>query len=114
MSKVSVQPSVSKEPASKTTDRRRSAGERESDGIRIHISRRAYVVLYTIVLAPLLVGLGVFVGKHNKSSSATAPTQTQSPASGLQPAVPITRTYLNPGPWGTVEYVPFELTIPEE
>lgn len=115
MSKVSVQPPVPKEPASKSTDRRRATADHESEGIRIHISRRSYAILYTIVLAPLLVGLGVFVGKHNNNTS-TAPTvtQTQLPTSGLQPAVPITRTYLNPGPWGTIEYVPFELTIPEE
>ncbi|MDB6058265.1 MAG: hypothetical protein JWO95_2109, partial [Verrucomicrobiales bacterium] len=113
MSKVSSQPAVSKEPVSKPAERRRPTADRESDGIRIHISRRAYVVLYTIVLAPLLVGVGIFLGQH-KSAKSTSPAQPQAPMSGLQPAVPTTRTYLNPGPWGTVEYVPFELTIPEE
>lgn len=114
MSKVSSPAPVAKEPAPKSAERRRSIPDRESDGIRIHISRRAYIILYTLVLAPALVGLGIFVGQHRRSVTPPSQTQTQLPTTGLQPALPTTRTYLNSGPWGTVEYVPFELTIPEE
>ncbi len=86
--------------------------DRESDGIRIHISRRAYLVIYTLVLAPVLVGLGLFLGEHKFGSHVA--TSSTGLAPGLQPALPAVRTYLNPGPWGTVEFVPFELSIPEE
>src|SRR3954453_22342137 len=113
MSKVSPQAPVPKEPVAKPPERRRATADREHDGIRIHISRRAYIILYTIILAPVLVGVGVFVGGHKWN--ATAKTEAvPAIASGLQPAVPTVRTYLNPGPWGTVEFVPFELTFPEE
>jgi len=114
MSKISSQAAVAKEQGAKPVERRRPTGDRDSEGIRIHISPRAYIILYTVVLAPLLVGLGVFVGQHKKLAVFAPETQTQVPTSGLQPVITTTRTYLNPGPWGTVEFVPFELTIPEE
>src|SRR5689334_4799199 len=100
MSKVSSQTPVPKEPAVKPMERRRPSAEREHDGIRIHISRRAYTIIYTVVLAPLLVALGIYVGQH-KWNAATQPQAQSSVAPGLQPAVPTVRTYLNPGPWGT-------------
>jgi hypothetical protein len=117
MSKVSSQPApITKDPVSKPVERRRTTPERDGEGIKIHISRRAYFVVYTILLAPLLVGIGIFVGRHfvqGRFPAQSAPT-LQTPGPGLQPAIPTTRTYLNPGPWGTVEFVPFELSIPEE
>ncbi|MGZ5567662.1 MAG: hypothetical protein ACXWKG_11650, partial [Limisphaerales bacterium] len=79
MSKVSSPAPVSKEVAPKSAERRRLNPDRESDGIRIHISRRAYIVLYTIVLAPVLVGLGFFVGHHRQSVAAPSQPQTQLP-----------------------------------
>lgn len=114
MSKVSLPAPASKEAPRKHVERTRPTADREPEGIRIHISRRAYILLYALVLAPLLIGVGIFIGRQNKPalSSSTAPAQT--PTSGLQPVTSTTRTYLNPGPWGTVETVPFELTIPEE
>jgi hypothetical protein len=112
MSKISSQPPVSKETAPKPKEHRRPATDRESDGIRIHISRRAYLIIYTLVLAPALIGLGIYFGEHKFGNHPAASATALSP--GLQPAVPAVRTYLNPGPWGTVEYVPFELSIPEE
>src|SRR4051794_10309589 len=104
MSKVSPQATATKEAAPKTVERRRSSSDREHDGIQIQISRRAYVLLYSVIAAPILVGLGVFLGQHNWTFGSKKP-QPQAPTTGLQPAVPTTRTYLNPGPWGTVEYV---------
>lgn len=112
MSKSSPQAPVPKEPAAKPNERRRT-NEREHDGIRIHISRRAYLILYTLVLAPILVGIGIFVGQRHWQTTSKPETQS-TVAPGLQPVATAVRTYLNPGPWGTVEYVPFELSIPEE
>jgi hypothetical protein len=111
MSKVSPQAAPVKEPA-KPTERRRPSADRESDGIRIHISPRAYLAFYTLIAAPILVAIGVFVGQHKWTNNSTA--ASQKPTSGLQPVVRTEHTFLNPGPWGTVECVPFELTIPEE
>jgi len=113
MSKVSSQPPVSKEPAPKPVERKRPVQtERDADGIRIHIPRRAYIILYSVLAVPALIALGIFIGRAH--STRETKSQPESLASGLQPAVPTTRNYLNPGPWGTVEYVPFELSIPEE
>jgi hypothetical protein len=111
MSKVSSQPSAAKESTPKPPERRRPTAD-QPDGIRIHISRRAYAFIYGLLLAPALVAAGIYIGRGHwaPQAQASAPAQQD----GLQPAIATTRTYLNPGPWGTVEYMPFQLAIPEE
>ncbi len=81
--------------------------------IKITVTGRACLLVYGITLVPVLLAGGMLLsrmewhGKEIHTASAAAPAEPEKKDSANS-------SYLNPGPWGTVECLPFSLEIPEE
>lgn len=111
--KVSSEPSdmtvKEKEVRSFSGERKKvSATMPDGEWINVKVTRRSYVLLFSLCLMPLLLAGGFLLGRVNwaKEWNSLRPGHT---------AIPAQKSFqLNPGPWGTMEYIPFFLEIPEE
>gem|GEM_PF-335077 len=75
--------------------------------MNIKVTRKAYAVVFGLILVPYFLVGGFALGRINWSATWNffRPTATASHENS---------PLLNPGPWGTMEYVPFYIEIPEE
>ena len=99
----------SKGAAPVSFEKEKLAGNRVSTApLKITITGRACLIVYGVVLVPMVLAATLFLARREgaEAKAATAPTAAVSPVKK--------EMYLHPGPWGTVESVPFSLEIPEE